>query len=107
MLKIDEGQQIMVATESDEYILVKKVDLEEWMQQSMDLPEWATGLKWLEKQTGLSKSVLPEKLLYPYREELEELEECVDYPNVKGERWRFNIKPMKYWLRTNFSKVNK
>lgn len=104
MIELEEKQRVMVATESDEYVLVKAADIQDVMDQINSQPEWVSGLSWLAEQTGMSRSSLPEKLLYPYREELEDY---VDYPDVNGERWRFNVKPLKYWLRTNFTKVNK
>lgn len=107
MMKLEERQTILIANDNNEYILVKKADLEKLIEETIgDSPKWAVGLKWLENKTGLSRSSLPGKLLYPFRKELEH---CVDYPDVNGERWRFHIKGMNDWLdkQESFKKVNK
>lgn len=104
MLELDSKQRVIVAMEGDEYILVKKVDLEDWLQESINLPEWESGLKWLENQTGMGADYLKEKLLYPYKEELYDF---VDYPREGQRLWRFNTVEMKKWLRKNFRKVLK
>lgn len=104
MLEINEKQRVIVAVEGDEYILVKKADLEDWLQDSINLPEWESGLKWLEKQTGMRADYLKEKILYPYKEELYDF---VDYPRDGQRLWRFNTLEMKKWLRKNFRRVLK
>jgi len=68
-------------------------------------PEWTSGLGWLSEQTGIkSPQQLKERLLYPFRDELENF---VDYPENQGETWRFNSYHLKFWLRNNFERVAK
>lgn len=85
----------------ENYVLIEKVEFEEIKQQAE--PEWVSGLKWLATQSGItSPQQLKEKILYPFRDELEDF---VSYPNNTGEVWRFNSYYMKKWLRENFTKV--
>lgn len=85
----------------DEYVLIDKVELEELKNKTE--PEWVSGMGWLSEQTGIkSPQQLKEKILYPYRDELEAF---VSYPSNTGEIWRFNVYYMKQWLRENFIKV--
>jgi len=85
------------------YVLVEKNELLELKQKAE--PEWNSGLKWLSNQTGIkSPAQLKEKILYPFREQLEDF---VGYPKSNGGRWRFNTYYMKKWLRENFDKVIK
>lgn len=86
-----------------DHVLIKKTELEELKQRADQ--EWISGLSWLSEQTGIkSPQQLKEKLLYPFRKELEDF---VYYPRNTGETWRFNTVYMKEWLRKNFRKVNK
>ncbi len=104
MIELEEKQRVLVATESDEYVLVKVSEIEELIEQIDNQPVWATGIKWLANQTGFkSPQYLQEKILYPHRGELEEI---VSYPD-EGGNWRFHIKEMKKWLDKNFRRVNK
>lgn len=104
MIQLGEGKRVLVADESDEYILVRKVELEELFSQLNNQPQWVTGMKWLSEQTGIkSPQYLKEKILYPFRDQLEEF---VAYPESSGGQWRFHIKEMQKWLNKNFKKVN-
>lgn len=86
------------------HALIEKAVLNE-LEEQADVT-WVKGLGWLKEQTGIkSTTTLRENLLYPYRKELER--ECVDYPDVRGEHWYFNVSPMKKWLKKNFSKITK
>lgn len=87
----------------NDHVLIKKTELEELKQKAE--PEWVSGLSWLSKQTDIkSPQQLKEKLLYPYKKELEDF---VYYPKNAGETWRFNTVYMKEWLRKNFRRVVK
>lgn len=106
MIKLEEKQRVLIADESDEYVLVRVSEIEELIEQIIDQPVWASGIKWLSNQTGFkSPQYLQEKILYPYRDELEEI---VSYPD-EGGNWRFHIKEVRKWLdkRSSFKKVNK
>lgn len=107
MIELSEKQTILVANESDEYILVKKVDVQELMDQLNEQPTWATGMSWLTNQTGgRSPEWLREKMLYPYRKELEKI---ISYPKKSGEPWSFHIREVRNWLddKPNFRKAHK
>lgn len=85
------------------HVVIEKAELDELYQKAE--PEWVTGLSWLSEQTGIkSPTTLREKLLYPFRNELEDF---VDFPDVRGEHWAFNTYHMKHWLRSNFARVDK
>lgn len=85
----------------ENYVLVKKVEYEEL--NAMANNTYADGMSWLIEQTGIkSPGQLKEKILYPYRSELEDF---ISYPERTGEVWRFNTMPMKKWLQENFKKV--
>jgi len=85
------------------HVVIEKTQLEELKQQAE--PEWVSGLSWLSEQTGIkSPQQLKEKLLYPFRKELEDF---VYYPKNTGETWRFNTAYMKAWLRKSFVRVIK
>lgn len=68
-------------------------------------PIWASGLGWLSEQTGIkSPQLLRERVLYPNKKELEEF---VDFPQRRGEHWRFHIELTREWLDENFKGVRK
>lgn len=58
---------------------------------------------WLEERIGMSFSLIRERILYPYRKELEG--EIVYYPETQGKPWRINKYAFNNWLSTNFSKI--
>lgn len=65
--------------------------------------DW-TDLNWLKKKTGYkSLETLKEKLLYPFRLELEG--SYISYPAARGEPWKVNAYKMEDWLVDNFSRV--
>lgn len=65
--------------------------------------EWAKGLEWICQQTGGSKNWVKDKILYPFRHELEGI---VEYPENQGQHWRFNKHHVKQWLRNkNFKEL--
>lgn len=65
--------------------------------------DW-TDLKWLKEKTGYkSLETLKERLLYPFRTELEG--SYISYPAARGEPWKINAYKMEDWLVDNFSRV--
>ena len=87
----------------EDHILVEKARIQELEARAE--PEWVAGLEWFSRQTGIGNhQTLKEKILYPYRDQLEGF---VDYPERRGELWRFNTYPVKKWLQKSFKKVNK
>lgn len=87
----------------EDYVLVEKAYVEDLKAKAE--PEWVAGLDWFANQTGIGNhQTLKEKVLYPFRNQLEDF---IDYPERKGELWRFNSYPVKHWLRTNFTKVKR
>lgn len=65
--------------------------------------EWVKGLDWVCQQTGGSKNWVRDKILYPFRHELEGI---VEYPENQGQHWRFNKHHVKQWLRNkNFKEL--
>ncbi|MGX7395419.1 DUF771 domain-containing protein [Carnobacterium mobile] len=83
----------------EEMILVKKVEYEEL--QNDKKTGWG-NLQWLLKETEIkSPQTIKEKVLYPFRQELEDF---VYYPD-EGQNWKFNKKPMVKWLEENFKRV--
>lgn len=80
-------------------VLVEKAELKELQEQKESI---VGDMKWLLKETATkSPQTIKEKLLYPYREELEPF---VTYPD-SGEHWKFNKFPMRRWLQQNYKKV--
>lgn len=59
---------------------------------------------WLEEVTGLSRPTILQKILYPFRNELED--SIVSYPRTKNAHWRICKKPMLSWINENFEKIN-
>ena len=85
------------------HVLIEKTEFEQ-LEKQADVT-WVKGLEWLKEQTGIRSTVtLRENILYPHRDELQTI---VDYPEIRGEHWYFNIAPMKKWLQENFEKVVK
>lgn len=99
-------KEIIVVKDGEEYRLVKKADIQELIDQLNEQPVWAMGMNWLRQQTGgRSPDWLKDNILYPHRDELEDI---VSYPE-NGETWSFHIKEVKKWLnkKGNFRKVHR
>lgn len=95
MIELKGKQRIVVVNENEEYFLVKKAELKELLDQLNNQPQWATGMKWMQKQTGYrSPQFIKENILFPYKEELEEI---VAFPEENGQ-WRFHIAEVQKWL---------
>lgn len=85
------------------YVLVKEAKIKELERRAE--PVWAVGLDWFAKQTSIGNhQTLKDEILTPYRPELEDI---VDYPERRGELWRFNTHRVKEWLEKSFKKVRK
>lgn len=100
-------RELVFVKEGEEYIAIRFHDFKELVNKVNEQPAWATGMKWLSKQTGgRSAEWLREKMLYPYREELEDF---ISYPNSSGEPWSFHVREVKNWLdkKPNFRKAHK
>lgn len=97
-------KEMLIVRDGEQYVLVKQVEIQELMDQLNEQPVWVSGMSWLTDQTGgRSPEYLRVNILYPYRKELEDF---VSYPKSSGEPWRFNIEPMKKWLKNNFRRIN-
>lgn len=84
----------------DRYVLVEKTELVELQEQAGKV---VGNMKWLMEEVHIkSPSTIKEKLLYPFREELEPF---VSYPSADNGHWKFNITPMRKWLRQNHKRV--
>lgn len=60
-------------------------------------------MDWIRERTGLSANTLKEKILYPFRKELEG--RIVSYADKPGVPWRFNKYLMNEWLVENFDRI--
>lgn len=80
-------------------VLVEKVKLRELEEKSESV---IGDMKWLLKETATkSPQTIKEKLLYPFRDELDLF---VTYPD-NGEHWKFNKFPMREWIQKNYKRV--
>lgn len=81
------------------HVLIERTEYEELVKQSV-LGETGDS-KWLEQIVGMSFQTIVSKLLWPYKEELEDF---VAYPNEYHRKWRFHKAKMKLWLDNNWGK---
>lgn len=92
--------QLMVEI-PEEYVLITRVEYEE-MQQKMEVGK-IEDFSWFREQVKIANGELvKERILYPYREELERF---VRYPSQKGEPWKFHKNLTMQWIENNFDKV--
>lgn len=86
----------------NDYVLVKKVDLEQLILQSNSNMAWV-DFNTVEKMTGLSRSKL-DTIMKRYRHELDiEYNGPVKYPD--GGRWSFEREGILSWLKENHSRI--
>ena len=72
------------------------------MQRKVEVGKIET-MAWFKEQVKMaSEELLKERILYPYREELEEF---VRYPSGKGQPWKFHKNLTMQWIENNFDKV--
>lgn len=91
---IDLKEQALIQKYENE---IHKLELES------DLIGWG-DLAWLKKVTGYkSTQTVKEKLLWPFRRELEG--HLVTYPQKQGQPWRVNKRPLAEWLEENFERI--
>lgn len=87
-----------------EYQVIDRTEFEKLVNNQLIGKVW--GMKDLENHVGRSNDWLKEKLLYPYRPELDVLNGgFVTYPTRQGERWRFGALKMSKWLEKNIEKI--
>lgn len=86
------------------YVLIKQEELEKAFEESLLGRYW--DMKDLVKRTGISSQTLKEKILYPFRHELDvERGGFVRYPEGKGTPWRFGAMHMAKWLEENLESI--
>lgn len=85
----------------EEYVLITRVEYEE-MQRKVEVGKVET-MAWFKEQVKMAnEELLKERILYPYREELEKF---VRYPSGKGQPWKFHKNLTMQWIENNFDKV--
>ena len=72
------------------------------LEEQMDYGAYGK-IDWLRERTGLSVNSLKDKILYPFRKELEG--KIVSYADKPGVPWRFNKFLMNKWLVDNFERI--
>ena len=91
----------VVITIPEELVLVEKAEYQKLVDER-DQGK-IEDLKWFKKQVGIENlALLKERILYPYRKELEKF---VKYPEEKGVHWKFHKAKTKEWIENNFDKV--
>ncbi|API89398.1 hypothetical protein BKP56_09090 [Marinilactibacillus sp. 15R] len=86
------------------YVLIKQEILDKSFEESLLGRYWE--MKDLSERTGKSPQTLKEKILYPYREELDvKRGGFVKYPEGKGTPWRFGAMQMAKWLEENLESI--
>lgn len=94
----------------EEYVLITKIEYEELLKKNENEvlqiefdPGKMENIAWFKQQVGIkSSSVVKERILYPYRSELEDF---VRYPEVRGSHWLFHKNMTLQWIENNFDKV--
>ena len=88
----------------DDMVIIKKIEYQELLDSVSSQLVWS--MKDLERALGRSDDWIKEKILYPYREELDvELGGFVRYPSAKGQPWKIGAKQMRDWIEENLEKV--
>ncbi|MGY0837290.1 DUF771 domain-containing protein, partial [Aerococcus urinaeequi] len=59
-------------------------------------------MKWFCERTGMSANPAKERILYPFRKELEG--KLVKYPESSGSKWQFNKFLVNQWITENFER---
>lgn len=86
-------------------VLIKKTEYDR-LRESESRGQFET-VNWLKKKTRIETlETLKEKILYPYRSELDvENGGFVFYPRKRGEPFSIMKIPMEKWLENNFRKI--
>lgn len=72
-------------------------------QLEMESDRGAIGdLKWFCDRIGMSTNPAKERVLYPFRKELEG--KLVKYPESSGSKWQFNKYLINKWITENFER---
>ena len=88
----------------DDMVIIKKIEYQKLLDSVSSQLVWS--MKDLEKALGRSDDWIKEKILYPYREELDvQLGGFVRYPSAKGQPWKIGAKQMRNWIEENLEKV--
>ena len=88
----------------DDMVIIKKIEYQKLLDSVSSQLVWS--MKDLEKALGRSDDWIKEKILYPYREELDvQLGGFVRYPITKGQPWKIGAKQMRNWIEENLEKV--
>lgn len=88
----------------DDMVIIKKIEYQELLNSVSSQLVWS--MKDLERVCGRSDDWIKEKILYPYREELDvQLGGFVRYPSAKGQPWKIGAKQMRNWIEENLEKV--
>lgn len=88
----------------EEYVLINKDELQQRLNASLTGKIWT--MKDLEQQTKRSNDWLKEKILFPYRKELDVNNGgFVRYPEKQGSPWKFGAYKMSQWLEQNLDKI--
>ena len=91
----------VVITIPEELVLVEKAEYQKLVDER-DQGK-IEDLKWFKQQVGIENlSLLKERILIPYRKELEKF---VKYPENNGVHWKFHKSKTKKWIEDNFDKV--
>ena len=86
------------------YVLIKQEELDKVFEESLRGRYWE--MKDLSNRTGKSPQTLKEKVLYPYREDLDiKRGGFVRYPEGKGSPWKFGAMQMAKWLEDNLETI--
>ena len=88
----------------DDMVIIKRIEYQELLDSVSSQLVWS--MKDLERVLGRSDDWIKEKILYPYREELDvQLGGFVRYPITKGQPWKIGAKQMRDWIEENLEKV--
>lgn len=86
----------------EEYVLIKKVELEELKEQLLAGVYW--NMKDLEKRVSKKQDWIKENILYQPRFK-NTLKEFVYYPQSQGQSWSFQANKMAKFLDENFDRI--
>lgn len=89
-----------------DYILIKKVELEELQKEKLSGVYWT--MSDLENRIGKKQLWIKENILYPqkFKRQLDVLQGgFVYYPKAKGEKWSFLASKMAQFLEDNFYSI--
>ena len=96
--------EIATLLEKEKEVMMKQFEVK--LQELQDQIDYGSigNTKWLEDRCGMTFVLVRDRILYPFRKELEG--RIVSYPERQGAQWKVNKWVFNQWIVENFHRVS-